>query len=90
MDGICEAAVPAGAAGVCGYSEADKKPLLWCFPLSALFSTAAGDSQDSKHTRGAYSCPFECTVMNMHSKRNIDCECFVCFRLALLHSTKVQ
>lgn len=68
MDGICETTVPVGPAGICGYSAADKRPLFSGFPLSALLSTTAGDSQDSKHTRGASSCPLECPVIYIQNK----------------------
>lgn len=54
--------MPAGADGICGYSEADERPLLWCFPHSAVLSTTAGDPQESKRTRGGASCPV------LHSK----------------------
>lgn len=62
MVGIFEATMPAGADGICGYSEADERPLLWCFPHSAVLSTTAGDPQESKRTRGGASCPV------LHSK----------------------
>lgn len=90
MVGIAKSTVPAGASGICGCGEAVERPLLWCFPYAPVFCTAAGDSQDSKRTRGVCSCAVHHVVSCGESGVLVCADMCVVCRLALLHFNKVQ